>query len=369
ALTLSHQTHANDCATCHRGSAAAPHTRCLACHRARASADATPPITACTTCHAPVYGPAAGPSLTGGELRLRGFDHARHRAAEPTAACTSCHAAIARTEGIALPTPTSASCATAGCHDGAAAFATTIACTRCHTRAAAPSYRAARPTARYSHASHAARQAAACAACHRLDAQGEAPAPDHAACVGCHADDFASAAPRICGACHVATEPWRHLIADRPPAAITEFGARLSHATHAQPCARCHVAAPSGELATARGHAACAGACHAATSGPAPRLDDCAGCHALGLAGDREADRRGAPWSVRARFRHGPHLRGTPAPACTACHGGVDRATSIAAIPTPKKPACAPCHDGAVAFKLTGTSCVRCHGPRDESAP
>ncbi|MCE9576102.1 MAG: hypothetical protein K8W52_23320 [Deltaproteobacteria bacterium] len=26
ALTLSHQTHANDCATCHRGSAAAPHT-------------------------------------------------------------------------------------------------------------------------------------------------------------------------------------------------------------------------------------------------------------------------------------------------------------------------------------------------------
>lgn len=363
-LTLSHQTHAGDCAGCHRGSAAPPHTRCLGCHRPRAAAGAPPPITACTTCHAAVYGPAAGPSLVGGDLRLRGFDHARHRAAAPRAACTSCHGAITATASIALPTPTTATCATAGCHDGAAAFATTVACTRCHTRAAGASYRAPRPTARYDHRSHAGRQPAACETCHQLDPRGEARAPDHAACAACHADDFARAAPRICGACHVATEPWRHLRADRPPAATTEFGARLSHAAHAAPCATCHVAAPTGELAMVRGHAGCAGACHGVAAGPAPHLTDCTGCHALGLARDRDADRRAAAWSVRARFRHAPHLRGPDPPACTACHGGLDRATSVAAVPAPRKPACAPCHDGAIAFKLTGTGCVRCHGPR-----
>lgn len=367
ALVLSHKVHASDCASCHRG-ATPPHTRCLGCHRARPApgapvAGAAPPIGACTLCHTPGFGPVAGPSLIPGPIALTGFAHDRHRAVAPAATCTACHAAIAQTDGITLPPPTTASCATAGCHDGRAAFATTAACTRCHTLAAPTTYEVPRPTARYSHADHAGRlDDAACATCHALDAGGRARPPDHAACVGCHAADFAAIAPTICGACHVAVEPWRHLLPDRPPPATTEFGARLAHASHPGPCATCHVAsAATGELAPAAGHAACAGACHGAT-GPAPHLADCAGCHALGLSAARERDRRAAPWSVRARFRHAPHLA---APStCATCHGGLDRATSIEAIPPPKKAACAPCHDGAVAFKLTGTGCVRCHGPQ-----
>ncbi len=87
-------------------------------------------------------------------------------------------------------------------------------------------------------------------------------------------------------------------------------------------------------------------------------MGDCAACHVLGLAADRTRDRLASPWSVRARFRHAPHAKA----ACTACHGGVGDASSLAQVPAPAKAACVPCHDGAAAFKLTGTTCARCHG-------
>jgi hypothetical protein len=161
--------------------------------------------------------------------------------------------------------------------------------------------------------------------------------------------------PPICGACHNATEPWRHLVADRSLPDRTEFGATLDHGKHPGPCASCHVLeTASAQLRPPRGHRACS-ACHAATSGPAPHLDHCDGCHRAGLAAARIAARANDPWSVRVAFDHAPHGK-----ECTACH--VDLAAAdVIALPAPPKQTCVPCHDGAKAFSLTGTGCTRCH--------
>jgi c(7)-type cytochrome triheme protein len=93
------------------------------------------------------------------------------------------------------------------------------------------------------------------------------------------------------------------------------------------------------------------------TGGVAPTLATCGGCHTLGLAAARVHDRELAPWSVRRAFDHGAHTGS----ACASCHVDV-AAADPAAMPTPAKATCAPCHDGKTAFKLTGTSCKRCHG-------
>ena len=46
--------------------------------------------------------------------------------------------------------------------------------------------------------------------------------------------------------------------------------------------------------------------------------------------------------------------------ACAACHSQLGG--KLLELATPKKPACLPCHDdGKAAFKLTGTTCKRCH--------
>lgn len=70
-----------------------------------------------------------------------------------------------------------------------------------------------------------------------------------------------------------------------------------------------------------------------------------------------------APWSVRATFNHDMHAK-TPdgsALSCTACHANLEGA-DVVQLATPKKATCTVCHDaGKTAFKLTGTSCVRCH--------
>jgi len=352
-LTMSHKGHAQvACDSCHFTKQTGPHARCVACHAKPGGA--APAMTACASCHPDAYGPAAGPRMVENPLALDGFDHARHRL-RSTASCTSCHVSIAAADGATLDPPATAACAT--CHDGKAAFATTGACTRCHTRAPTITWRPARPLERFSHAAHAPRIGdVACTSCHAIDRRGEATAPSHEACVACHAADFSSAAPAICGACHIATEPWRKMIADRPPPPETEFGAKISHAAHAGDCATCHTTRSSErELRPPRGHAACA-SCHAKQ---APKLDDCNGCHQLALAADRTRDRLAAAWSVRARFRHATH-----ALPCTSCHDGVAAATSLGLVPSPKKAACAGCHDGGVAFKLTGTTCATCHGPR-----
>ncbi len=373
-LTFGHARHATDatCTTCHappgaRAVAAAPHARCVGCHTAAAE----PRMTACAGCHSAGFGANLSPGLVARELAVGAtYDHGRHTRRAPRAdalACASCHRELAATDELALPAPTVAACNGAGCHDGAAAFATTDSCTRCHTRPPSTPFVVARPSARFDHVAHTARApAATCASCHRVDGDREVVTAGHAACAGCHAADFGAREPTICGACHAATEPWRHLVVDRPPPPSSAFGVELSHARHAAlACTNCHNHdTATVELRPARGHAACADAgCHGGAKGPAPALTACGACHVVDGQAARERSRTAAPWSTRARFRHAPHRTDGDAPlACERCHQDVRAAERVDAIAGPPKDACASCHDGAVAFRMTGHGCARCHG-------
>ncbi|MGN6110458.1 MAG: cytochrome c3 family protein, partial [Kofleriaceae bacterium] len=129
-------------------------------------------------------------------------------------------------------------------------------------------------------------------------------------------------------------------------------------------CTSCHaLSTGTVELRPPRGHAACTGkGCHATTGAPAPAMSACEACHARGRAEERLQLRLAAPWSVRGRFVHAPHrqTRDGREVACTTCH---DRLTTpdLRSLEAPSKSTCAGCHDGATSFKLTGTSCTRCH--------
>jgi c(7)-type cytochrome triheme protein len=368
-LVLGHRQHRDlACVQCHDPVAhkrAAPHARCAGCH------DGTTPqrfaMARCESCHPPAVGRPQPPELATRQNTVTAvFSHATHAARGGAGKdCTTCHAKIrdASELQIELPRPTVTECAR--CHDGAQAFAVTAACTRCH---AAPTdkYDVARPEARFRHDTvHAALVAGEpCTTCHVLDGKtGEVAVAGHAACTQCHASDFGERHPTKCGACHNATEPWRHLRADRGFPDRTEFGAMIDHAVHRGACTSCHaLRTPTTQLRTPRGHAACTGGgCHAVTGGAAPALAACSGCHRLGLAAERLAERIARPWSVRLAFDHAQHARsreGTTL-ACTSCHTSlVGPVTELAA---PAKATCAGCHDGGQAFKLSGTTCRRCH--------
>jgi Cytochrome c7 and related cytochrome c len=409
--TLSHARHhpQADCLRCHtvpasppslatttplaapRATAAAaaaqrPHRRCLGCHTGKGEPGAFA-MDACERCHRP---PSSGGATVAAKRSLltvtAAFSHQRHQryaadqpaaaAPPPTsaAACLSCHRALAEEESPAHPRPPAATCATAACHDGKRAFGLTEKCTQCHREEPAAFYPVPRPTKRFDHRKHQAPLAAAgtavteCQGCHRIAAGTGAAAAvagaDHAACASCHAEDFGAAQPTTCGACHSSTEPWRHLRADRLPPDDTEFGARMDHGKHPQPCQRCHVLdTATRQLRPPRDHSACTGAgCHQLAGGALPRLSECAECHRQDLVADRTRQRARAPWSVRHRFDHARHRLakdGSPA-ACTSCHTQLLGSLSSMAVPT--KSACEPCHDGTTAFSVTGVSCNRCHG-------
>jgi c(7)-type cytochrome triheme protein len=325
-------------------------------------------MTACAGCHTPATGTPLPPSVLPAEVNVSATfgrtGHARHAARSAEGGrCVTCHRALLDTDDNVLPAPRAETCATARCHDGAAAFPITAACTRCHADPNLPGFTVERPTTRFAHARHAEVKLA-CAACHPLTRSGEVTVIGHAPCATCHAEDFGRRRPTICGACHNGTEPWRQLVADRGPPERTEFGATLDHARHPGACTTCHtLTTATRQLRPPRGHRACTGtACHAISTGPAPRLTACEACHRAGLAADRDATRLAAPWSVRTAFDHAPHARtrsGDPL-ACQACHVDL-RAPGVTALATPPKSTCAPCHDGTTAFKLTGTTCTRCH--------
>jgi c(7)-type cytochrome triheme protein len=332
----------------------------------------------CGACHPPAIGKPQPPELAALRNTVSAvFSHAKHAARGGAGKeCTTCHAAIRTTDDSELPRPTVNDCGAAACHDGKAAFATITACVRCHEHPPSDKFEVARPELRFRHDGPHERVLAttACASCHALDPRGAGPrrAADrdpvprgdvavagHAACAGCHADDFGRRAPKICGACHTATEPWRHLAADRGLPDTTEFGATLDHRNHGGACTTCHrLDTRTTQLRMPRGHAACTGAtCHALTGGPLPQLTACTSCHRLGRDAERVAKRASDPWSVRAEFDHAHHRE----PGCTSCH--TDVATdSVVALPTPAKSTCTPCHDGRTAFSVTGTACARCHG-------
>lgn len=375
------------------------HQRCTPCHL-KPKSDLVPNMEACTACHRAAFGPATTPHRNPSKYPVaRKFSHLEHLArpaapplpggapaprGAPTTGerCRTCHLAVTRAEGENVPTPSSAECES--CHDGATAFSTVgVECARCHVE---PTERVPRPPPpkvwpRFSHAAHRREGLQAdCRDCHSLgpDAVPLPASRDHEPCAksGCHAADFAALEPKTCLACHSGSEPWRPLHTERRAPAETEFGARFSHRQHlagaapilSKPCTSCHnTESRWRDMRLPRDHSTCTGSgCHGREATPAPDLANCAGCHEAGAAAARRKSRDAQPWSVRRQFRHAPHTApqadGTPAPACTVCHDNIADSRALDDIATPKKEICAPCHDGRVAFKLTGQGCVRCHG-------
>jgi len=369
ALEIGHKTHrAIGCAQCHDGAKGPPHRRCAGCHDGSAAPGRGMAMTACAKCHAAASGvPEPTRLLMTSKIEIlvtSAFSHPRHaQRGGAGRACATCHAAILDTDERQLPRPTAGDCAAAGCHDGKAAFPTTASCTRCHKDAPKERFEVARPPARFSHATHLPKEPA-CKACHDVAKSGEVVGKGHAPCVRCHAEDFGRRWPTICGACHNATEPWRPLTPDRLPPERTEFGATIDHGKHPGACTACHaLTTATAQLRPPRGHRACLGAgCHAKSGGRPPEMTACEACHAVARAEDRRRARLAAPWSVRGAFQHATHLRVKGAEvACAACHTDLT-APDLAALRTPAKETCVGCHDGKDAFKLTGTTCTRCHG-------
>lgn len=370
ALGIGHKAHrAVACNQCHTARTALPHRRCLGCHDGSGAQGRGPAMSECSLCHTPGSGSPVPPALAEPlDTVTSTFAHDTHaKRGGAGAQCATCHAAILESNDSILPRPTMQSCGVGGCHDGKPVFSITTRCTTCHTKQPA-SFAVVRPAERFSHVRPEHMGASlSCAGCHPVDPSGEVLVAGHTACVACHADDFSKRTPTTCGACHSATEPWRPLVADRLPRETTEFGATLDHTKHPGTCVACHsLRTVSSQLRPARGHRACTTAgCHAISGGPAPRIGACESCHALGLHAQRVALRIQPAWSVRTTFDHAPHLRAKDGStvACVTCHDDVS-GSSVLALPAPAKKTCVPCHDGATAFKLTGTTCTRCHpGP------
>lgn len=368
-LVLGHAEHREvACTQCHDPvvhRAPAPHARCAVCHDGTTQQRFA--MASCENCHPPAVGRPQPPELATVQNTVTAlFSHATHATRGGAGKdCMTCHAKIrdASAAQIELPRPTVIECAS--CHDGKHAFGVTTACTKCH---AAPTgkFEVARPEARFRHDTMHVPLVASepCTSCHVLDTKtGEVTIAGHAACTQCHASDFGERKPEKCGACHNATEPWRHLRADRAPPERTEFGAMIDHGIHKGACAGCHsLRTTTTQLRTPRGHAACvASGCHAVTGGPAPQLAECSACHRLGLAAERLAKRIAQPWSVRLAFDHVTHGKSSDGStlACTSCHTSL--AGPVSDLAAPAKATCAGCHDGGLAFKLTGTTCRRCH--------
>ena len=378
-LSIGHRQHAaSPCTDCHappetRAPAPVPHARCVGCH----DGSRAPAMAGCAGCHPHASGNPQPPELAAvHDTVTAAFSHPRHAARGAAGkSCLTCHRAIESTDDTELPRPTAKDCAAAGCHDGKGAFAVTEACTRCHPAEPAV-FTVDRPMTRFSHVTgkHAAVvQQEPCNACHPI-AGNAVVVSGHAPCAaaGCHFDDFGARHPKSCGACHDATEPWRQLVADRAPAETTELGATLDHRKHKGACTGCHsLRTQTVQLRPPRGHVACTtSGCHAAEGGPRPHLGECSACHRLGLAAARARARAADPWSVRAAFDHAAHTTGRDGKplACTACHTDLS-APDVLALAAPAKATCAPCHDGAYAFKLTGTTCTRCHVGKRAAAP
>jgi c(7)-type cytochrome triheme protein len=371
-IAFGHQQHgAVACTQCHdvRGKPAksAPHARCLGCHDGSGAQGRGKAMSNCAACHPRAVGAPQPPELAAARDTVTvTFSHGKHASRSAAGReCASCHAAIKKTDDTELPRPAQADCEAGGCHDGKAAFATTGSCSRCHDKTP-DRFTVSRPTERFTHGGVHADVVAkrACNACHPLSSRGEVEIVGHAACVECHKADFGARQPKTCGACHNATEPWRKLVADRSLPERTEFGAMIDHDKHKLGCTSCHkLRTAASQLRTPRGHASCIGkGCHENKTGPVPHFETCDGCHRIGLAAEREKTRLAAAWSVRRTFDHATHQR-TPDQQelpCSSCH--VQLTGSVLELATPKKPACLPCHDdGKAAFKLTGTTCGRCH--------
>jgi c(7)-type cytochrome triheme protein len=359
AIQFGHKAHAQvACAKCHdpgKPRKGKTHARCIGCHL-ETRTDKTFPLSDCAKCH-----PAGNdrPHLQRSQIVVTSaFSHGKH--APRAKQCAACHGEL--TNDLAIASPRQPTCTTAGCHDGKAAFDAISKCTKCHVDVPKGEFSVARPDKTFSHAKHEPHVSGPCTTCHTLSKTGEIQVGGHTPCVtGCHKheDEFGKREPTICGACHDGTEPWRKLIADKIPADATEFGSTLDHRNHNANCATCHsLTTTRTELRPPRGHRACT-TCHLVTGGPAPQMAACESCHQAGVIAAREAARLTARWSVRATFNHREHASKVTVD-CARCHTDLSSPTTLS-LAAPPKSACASCHDGTSAFKVTGTSCTKCH--------
>jgi len=243
-----------------------------------------------------------------------------------------------------------------------------------------------------------------CAKCHEVTlAQPVVErSPGHNACVSCH--NFAEMAvldfSGYCGVCHAGlpagkedTKLFQFPKATRPG----DFGIDFSHPRHAKPfepptaaptgmiapvalvqgagsmatvrCSGCHFHAEktsleSGpELSLASGHRYCY-ACHGATPVKQPSMNQCSGCHKLGLAV--------APriYGKVANFKHLDHeidirkrRKGEPVASgdglCVTCHQSTANAERLAEIELPPLVSCGQCHTGGLGFPETLSASVQ----------
>lgn len=243
----------------------------------------------------------------------------------------------------------------------------------------------ARDTRKFDHALHAKVSAAAgkgagCAACHKLDANGEPQAGrEHVRCAQCHTypracDVMKRSGPkgqaRICGACHVPSTS-RCLPADLPPQPKTDsYEARFTHGKHAslgasidKNCAQCHTAQAAGAAPKVGAHKSCSG-CHNA-NGAKPVMSDCVGCHQA----PRGRTAPGADPFRLASFDHRAHHAASKQASCLGCHDKLLGAGE-GALPRPSMLGCQTrCHDGQKAFSAVGTKCTSCHKGKEATVP
>ena len=161
----------------------------------------------------------------------------------------------------------------------ASAFATTASCTRCH--GPPPRVRVVRPDARFSHAAHAALVGIGRARGATRSTEGRADRAGPRRVRRCHADDFGARRPMICGACHIATEPWRHCSPIAPPP-DTPSSARAHHGrmrARARAATRC---AADRQLRPPRGHASWPARMSRGATASRAAARRLPGCHVLG---------------------------------------------------------------------------------------
>lgn len=370
-VTFGHAKHVslaggNDCGGCHTGqldSARAQHsshTSCARCH----STGSLPDMNNCGGCHKPGAAPSQSAANEPSAFRVSTFSHATHQSAaakkSASTACSACHVGLGQMEHPDRP----AMKACERCHDGRQAFdARGTHCGKCHSRAlnkvSTEIMRTDEPL--FSHAAHAKRgvDLLHCTQCHGAgDWRAALPGRnEHRPCQneGCHAVEFGKLGSRLCLSCHERNDPFEPNVIKRPASrAQPEWRVAISHPSHLSSgaaCVSCHAGIV--EKPEPDGHALCGG-CHKPNS--KTTMEACAACHKP-TGGPAAAAR---PWSVAARFAHDKNHRAQ----CESCHRGPGAPDLV----QPNMHECAECHDGEVAFKVTGFGCARCHGAARKDA-
>ena len=209
----------------------------------------------------------------------------------------------------------------------------------------------------FSHARHAARGGATCAACHTATPDpatriAAAPTVETCATARCHDGKAAFGVTTACTRCHRDPGPEVDFKVARP---IARYLHTRTHATIDLPCAACHPLTGSGEVVTV-GHAPCA-TCHAGDFGlRAPKT--CGACHNgtepwRALIADRGPPER---TEFGAELDHAKH-----AMACTRCHALTTPTSQLRPVRGHRACTGAGCHAVKAGPAPQLTACEGCH--------